>query len=405
MFFYDERMKAVKLYIQYDLSAAKVIRELGYPRNRHTLTNWYKEYKETNNLHLKRPRKEKFSEEQKRTAIQYYLEHGRNVAKTVHLTQEQKEQAVRDLCLRKGSAKEIADLCGVSRYSLYNWSWKKYGKGNLPMKPNTPKSPGDADKSTDDLKADNERLKRENAELERRNYYLRMENDALQMAGIILKKDQGVSLMKLTNREKAVVIGALRKNYALKDLLVIFGMAKSSYCYQQMALKVDKYADIRPAVRNTFAESHETYGYRRVHAVLKKEGKIISEKVVRRLMKDEGLCVKVRKRRRYSSYKGEITPAVPNLLKRDFHASQPNTKWLTDITEFDIPAGKVYLSPIIDCFDGMPVAWTIGTSPSAELVNTRLCRRKNYAEVHDKPFTLKCLFDFFGIVFCTIEVP
>ena len=173
MFSYDERMKAVKLYIQYDLSAAKVIRELGYPRNRHTLTNWYKEYKETNNLHLKRPRKEKFSEEQKRTAIQYYLEHGRNVAKTVkklgypsqttlkfwlseqvegystrkciqnnsplvHLTQEQKEQAVRDLCLRKGSAKEIADLCGVSRYSLYNWSWKKYGKGNLPMKPNTP---------------------------------------------------------------------------------------------------------------------------------------------------------------------------------------------------------------------------------------------------------------------------
>ena len=139
-----------------------------------------------------------------------------------------------------------------------------------------------------------------------------------------------------------------------------------------MALKVDKYADIRPAVRNTFAESHETYGYRRVHAVLKKEGKIISEKVVRRLMKDEGLCVKVRKRRRYSSYKGEITPAVPNLLKRDFHASQPNTKWLTDITEFDIPAGKVYLSPIIDCFDGMPVVWTIGTSPSAELVNTML---------------------------------
>lgn len=63
MFSYDERMKAVKLYIQYDLSAAKVIRELGYPRNRHTLTNWYNEYKETNNLHLKSPRKEKFSEE------------------------------------------------------------------------------------------------------------------------------------------------------------------------------------------------------------------------------------------------------------------------------------------------------------------------------------------------------
>lgn len=42
------------------------------------------------------------------------------------------------------------------------------------------------------------------------------------------------------------------------------------------------------------------------------------------------------------------------------------------ITEFHIPAGKVYLSPIIDCFDGLPVSWTIGTSPNAELVNTML---------------------------------
>jgi transposase InsO family protein len=50
----------------------------------------------------------------------------------------------------------------------------------------------------------------------------------------------------------------------------------------------------------------------------------------------------------------------------------PNTKWLTDITEFQHPQGKVYLSPMIDCFDGMVVSWTIGTSPDAELVNTML---------------------------------
>jgi hypothetical protein len=50
----------------------------------------------------------------------------------------------------------------------------------------------------------------------------------------------------------------------------------------------------------------------------------------------------------------------------------PNEKWVTDISEFQIPAGKVYLSPMIDCFDGMVVSWTIGTSPDAELVNTML---------------------------------
>ena len=73
-----------------------------------------------------------------------------------------------------------------------------------------------------------------------------------------------------------------------------------------------------------------------------------------------------------NSYKGEITPAVENLIDRDFHADKPNQKWLTDITEFSIKAGKVYLSPIIDCLDGMPVKWTIGTSPNAELANTML---------------------------------
>jgi transposase InsO family protein len=60
------------------------------------------------------------------------------------------------------------------------------------------------------------------------------------------------------------------------------------------------------------------------------------------------------------------------VLQRDFHAELPNQKWLTDITEFSIPAGKVYLSPIIDCFDGMPVSWRIGCSPSAQMANAML---------------------------------
>jgi hypothetical protein len=72
------------------------------------------------------------------------------------------------------------------------------------------------------------------------------------------------------------------------------------------------------------------------------------------------------------SHKGEITPAAENIINRDFKADKPNNKWLTDITEFHIPAGKIYLSPIIDCFDGLPVSWTIGTSPNAELVSVML---------------------------------
>ena len=78
------------------------------------------------------------------------------------------------------------------------------------------------------------------------------------------------------------------------------------------------------------------------------------------------------KRKRFQAYQGEITPAPDNLVARNFHADRPNEKWLTDITEFSIPAGKVYLSPIIDCFDGFVVSWTIAMQPTAEMANTML---------------------------------
>src|SRR5690606_19654746 len=97
----------------------------------------------------------------------------------------------------------------------------------------------------------------------------------------------------------------------------------------------------------------------RVHAVLKRDGITLSEKIVRRLMREEGLKVVGRRRRRYNAYKGELSPAIPNLIERNFHADAPNAKWITDITEFQLPAGKVYLSPIIDCFDGMVAGWSI----------------------------------------------
>ena len=72
---------------------------------------------------------------------------------------------------------------------------------------------------------------------------------------------------------------------------------------------------------------------------------------------------------------------MPNLLNRDFHADSPGQKLLTDITEFSIPAGKVYLSPLVDCYDGMVISWSIGTSPNAELANSML--RNGIAKLED----------------------
>ena len=102
-------------------------------------------------------------------------------------------------------------------------------------------------------------------------------------------------------------------------------------------------------------------------------------------MKTENLIVPQKHIRKYNSYKGEITPEVDNIINRDFYAERPNQKWLSDITEFAIPAGKVYLSPIIDCFDGMVVSWNISRSPDSLLVNDMLDKAINTLSKTEHP--------------------
>ena len=202
---------------------------------------------------------------------------------------------------------------------------------------------------------------------------LQLEKDVLKKANELLKKELGIDRQNLTNREKTQLVDALRPTYAVTELLCEVGLPRSSYFYHRARLQVaDKYVEARQVMTDIFERSYRCYGYRRMHASLTDQSLSISEKVVRRLMKQESLVAATSKRRRYGSYMGEISPAPDNVLNRDFSASAPNEKWLTAITEFQIPAGKVYLSPMIDCFDGMVVSWSIGTRPNAELVNTML---------------------------------
>ena len=216
-------------------------------------------------------------------------------------------------------------------------------------------------------------LERQVESLRRDIRRLQLEHDLLKKANEIIKKGLGVDLQLLTNREKTLLVDALKQTYALSDLLTELGLARSSYFYHRARLQVaDKYAGVRRAIADIFELNHRCYGYRRMKAALSRQHVFISEKVVQRLMKQEQLIVAVTKRRRYGSYLGEIGPAPENLINRDFHAAAPNVKWLTDITEFQLPAGKVYLSPMIDCFDGLVVSWSIGTRPDAELVNSML---------------------------------
>ena len=228
----------------------------------------------------------------------------------------------------------------------------------------------------DGLPDDIEELKRMQSDLKAQVRKLQLEIDVRQATLEVLKKDPGTDPKRLTNAEKAAIISSLRPKWRLKSLLALMRMAKSSYEYAAAALARPESAgraDARAAVVRAFGDSGGAYGYRRIAA---QTG--IGEWTVRAIMGKESLVARAaRKKRRYSSYQGEISEAPGNLLrdgrgKHHFRADAPNELWITDVTEFRIPAGKTYLSPIIDCFDGMPISWTISTTPDAEMANSSL---------------------------------
>ena len=220
----------------------------------------------------------------------------------------------------------------------------------------------------DELDADVERQRREKRELD---IEIAIRKGVIELLG----KEPGAVPENLTNREKAILVKQTSEKLGVTAgrLLPMVDIARSTYHYQLNAMKrPDKDSGLLELVREAFENSKRGYGYKRIHLEPESMGVRVSAKRVMRLTARHGLAPLFKSAKRYSSYKGELTKAPKNLVNRDFHAERPNMLWVTDLTEFSIPAGKAYLSPVIDCYDGLPVAWTIGTSPNAALANGML---------------------------------
>ena len=141
-------------------------------------------------------------------------------------------------------------------------------------------------------------------------------------------------------------------------------MPRSTYYYWLNKLnKEDKYQEIKEEIKAIFNEHKGMYGYRRITDELHNRGFKVNHKAVQRLMKILGLKSIVRPKRRYSSYMGEIGKIADNLLNRDFKADSPNQKWVTDVTEFKVHNEKLYLSPIIDLFNGEVISFNLSKHP------------------------------------------
>ena len=113
--------------------------------------------------------------------------------------------------------------------------------------------------------------------------------------------------------------------------------------------------------------SRKTYGYRRVHIWLERQGINCNPKTVLRIMNKYGLLSEIRRRKRYKQM-GQQAHRYENILNRDFHADKPNHKWVTDISYIITGQGFLYLSAIRDLYDNSIVAYKTGTEQTTNLV-------------------------------------
>ncbi len=173
----------------------------------------------------------------------------------------------------------------------------------------------------------------------------------------------------------------LRQGHDLAVLLKTAGLARSTFYYQVKAQQAgDRQADLKSRIRALYECHKGRYGYRRITAALRQMGETVNHKAVQRLMRVLGLKSLVRPKK-YRSYRGQQA-SVPNLLTRAFQAERPNQKWVTDITEFNVRGEKLYLSPVMDLYNGEIVTYAMQRRPHFSLVGNML--KKAWSKLSDE---------------------
>lgn len=359
----EQIQHALETYEQYQ-SVTKVLQVLGYP-SRQTLYAWINQYQASVEVREK----------------QLY----KRIKQPGPADHSVKMEALKR-CFEDGeSITQVAGEIGYTRTTIYKWYRTYLQEGDLGLmrkrKDPLPREPLEQKPAAEPPdEASVEALKKQIRDHQ-------MDVDILKEAMNILKKDRGVDLKVLKNREKYNLVHALSTRYDLKELCQRLELKRSSYYYQAAQAKPDRdpLADIKEEIQAIYLDSQRSYGYRRIWLALRTKGIVISEKVIRRIQKDLGLQPKIKRKRPYSSYGGEVSPAPENLVNRHFHADQPNQLWLSDISEFAIPAGKVYLSPVLDCWDGLLVSWQLSERPDAQLANQSLLKAARTLSGDERP--------------------
>jgi putative transposase len=177
----------------------------------------------------------------------------------------------------------------------------------------------------------------------------------------------------------------LRQQYSFAHLLKKAGLARSTFYYQLDVLRAgDKHKQLKDTIKAVFERHKGRYGYRRVTAAIEQLGQRVNHKTVQRLMGTLNLKSLVRPKK-YKSFKGEVGQAAPNQLQRQFEAKAANEKWVTDVTEFNVNGEKLFLSPVLDLYNGEIVSFETSRRPQFELVTSMLNKAFSKLGLTDKP--------------------
>ena len=166
---------------------------------------------------------------------------------------------------------------------------------------------------------------------------------------------------------KFMVIYRHKDKHSISEMCRFFDVSRSGYYDYVKRMDIPaKDLPLAEKIKECQIKNGKTYGYRRVHIWLEKQGIHHDPKTILRVMQKYNLLSVIR-RKRYRNY-GEHIHRYPNLLNRDFKAERPNQKWVTDISYIKTGQGTLYLSVIRDLYDNSIVAYKTGTEQNINLV-------------------------------------
>ena len=179
---------------------------------------------------------------------------------------------------------------------------------------------------------------------------------------------------------KFMVIYRHKDKYSISEMCRFFNVSRSGYYdYVKRTDRPARDLPLAEKIKECQEKHGRTYGYRRVHIWLERNGIYHNPKTILRVMQKYNLLSEVR-RKRYNNY-STVLHKYNNLLNRDFNADRPNQKWVTDISYIKTGQGTLYLSVIRDLYDNSIIAYKTGTEQNVNLVLSTIRSAKKKEKV------------------------